>query len=241
MLKNKRILVVGGSGSIGGAVVEGLPERGARVFASARTEVGAERLILRYSGVSDVTVLRIHVLQPSSQWGLDWTAFIQNNLDGIVYAVGDCPPRGFDNAIKHPLNALSGEDIKYDLELHCVGFQNLMREALPVLGPSASVVAVSSAITRLTDKDCPSWLYAGHYAAATAAKDELVRWWRRDPKIQKKGVKIHRIAFGAVDTPFHKGSIHKPPALIPLKMAAGEIIAALESDVIVDKTVMALQ
>ena len=241
MLEGKKILVCGGSGSIGGAVVDLLVDAGAKVYATAGSEEGADRFIAHHP---DADVFHLDAVHPDERkrdslvaW-VELTLHSKGPIDGIVYSVGRCPPGGFDEAIRYPFNALPAEQLRQELDLHVVGLLNVFKTVLSALKNGAAIVVVSSAITRATLAPMPDWLYAGHYAAAKAAQDELTRWMRRDSVVRQRCINIHRLAFGAVDTPFHHGCRHSPPALIPLKAAASEIVAALDSETIVDKVIL---
>lgn len=239
-LEEKEVMVVGGTGSIGSAVVRLLREQKYRVSVVSRglraAMAGsdtAEPRSRRNTFLCDVTreedvrkcFLR-HVAQESRK------------LAGIVYAVGKCPPGGLDKEISTPLCELNSQRLREELDRHVIGLHNIMRHYHPALQDGGSIVVVSSAITRIMDNDCPPWLHAGHYATAKAAQDELVRWWRRDPSIKKKGILIHRLAPAAVDTPFHHESAHQPHTMLSIDEVAHRVVAAMRSSFVIDKVIL---
>ena len=212
--KEKAYVVFGGTGSIGGAIAKQLESLGARVSKGSRVnDVVKESYVRAFLG--------------------------DKRFDGAVYAVGRCPPKGFDDAIQNPLSALPIELFARELEMHMKGLFVVFQELLPRLNLCAPFLVVSSAITRLTDETCPPWLYSGHYASAKAGQDELVRWMRRDSIVRNKKILIHRLAFGAVATAFYEECIRRPPAMLPLEEAVREAIEALKSSVVVDNVVVA--
>jgi len=227
--QGKTILVLGGSGSIGSAVVDNLLQLRATTYASHYHDNSAvilDALSAEPSGHRLIPV-QINVTEPETI--RDFASSAGTKFDGIVYAVGECPPQGFQKATDTPLSELPEASLEWKFHLHVYGLQYALQILLPLMKPSCRIVILTSAITRLTDDTCPPWLYAGYYAAAIAAQDELIRWWRRDPKVKENGIWLHRIAPAAVDTPFHEGSPpdRQPPSLLPISKVVDSVIAAL--------------
>lgn len=238
-LIGKRFIVFGGTGAIGGEVVKQLTQEGARVWSMSRhalemfsTECVVNRVVDVASPISLIE-LEARIKAESTDDEGHFTPF-----DGIVFAVGVRYEGGFDGAIRYSLFFLPMWCLEAEMSTHVYGLQNILTHFESLLKPKGCFVVVSSAITRLTARTCPPWLYAGHYAAAKAAQDELVRWWRRDQVVRAQKLLIHRLAFGAVETPFHANSEHRPSRLIPLEKAGSEIVRALGSKRLVDKTVL---
>jgi hypothetical protein len=162
--------------------------------------------------------------------------------DGIVYAVGKYGKvGGFDDEIKDPLIGASPGDqaavagkLQEAVRLHLLGLHNVV-QLLRFLEPGSSLAVLSSAITRFTPDQLPPEIHAGHYLTATTAKDMLVECLRCDPTVCERGLLIHRLAFGAVDTPFHRDCKHTPSVMLPVKFVANQVVAALASDEVVDK------
>ena len=100
-----------------------------------------------------------------------------------------------------------------------------------------SFLFLSSAITRLSDDQWPPFLQAHYHAGVISAEDWLIRGMRMDPEVMGRGVKIHRLAPAAINTPFHqKGP--QPPRLIPIPDVVEEIMDALKSDATIDKQIL---
>jgi len=78
----------------------------------------------------------------------------------------------------------------------------------------------------------------GHYATAKAAQCELVRWFRRDPNIKDRNILVHRLAPAAVDTSFHQGCQHQPPAMLSVDDVAQRVLDALQSTAVIDEIMM---
>lgn len=248
-LKDADVLVVGGTGSIGKAVVAALLREGAHVRVLTRYERRARHkladLLQEYNSkdIEDdrLDISETDVIANKDLWKVHHFFHVseedegESSLNAIVYTVGHCPPGGFDEAVKTPLTEQTGFQLRQELDLHVIGLGNVASELIPCLMPGGHLLVISSAITRLTDEQCPPWLHAGHYAAAKAAQDELVRWLRRDPLVKENKILIHRLAPAAVDTPFHQGCKHSPPAMLPVEEVACHVLRALQSNVIVDE------
>lgn len=157
-------------------------------------------------------------------------------LDGIIYAVGHCPPGGFSEAIKYSLSQLPLETYQNEIGMHQVGVLNVFQCLLPNLKDGGCFVFLSSAITRLKDKFPPA-MHAHYHASVIAAEDWLIEGMRHDPVVAERQIKIHRLAPAAVDTPFHHGG-PQPPKLIPVGLVAEEVVRALGSDKHVDKELL---
>ncbi len=214
-----KVLIFGAHGSIGSAVERALllESQENSVIAPSRKEV-------------DVTKWKDLVnLVTNGSFG--------KPFDAIIYSVGHCPPGEFERTVEIPLSLISNERFVAEWEMHVHGLQNVFQLLVEHILPRGCFVVVSSAITRLTNETCPPWLYAGHYAAAKAGQDELVRWMRRDPAIQGRGIKIHRLALTAVNTPFFECATRPLPPMLSLSDVAREVLTALKSGVEIDKVV----
>lgn len=210
------VLVIGGSGFIGGAIARELEVQGHKVFKTSLTEgrSGCARLDVMDIGSIEATTVAFESV---------------GKLDAIVYAVGNCPKGGFMNEINKPLTVIDSSELRKNLELHVEGFLNVVQGLWPLLTDGGHIVVVSSAITRLNDAPAPPFLTVGHYAAAKAAQDALIGWLRKDQNILEKGIKIHRLAPPAVDSPFHVGTPEQfsPPALLPVGVISSAAVMAL--------------
>jgi NAD(P)-dependent dehydrogenase (short-subunit alcohol dehydrogenase family) len=237
------VLVVGGSGSMGWPICRALIADGYQVISLTRgIHPRPEEYALHLNGTTQKVPLReisCNVTSINSDHLLNdiWIK-LSRPLSAIVYAVGDCPPGKFDSAVKLPLCDIDDGILSHELNIHVIGLLNVVRKLHTCLQPSGHVVVISSAITRLTDATCPPWLHAGHYAAAKAAQDELVRWFRRDPCIKDRNILVHRLAPAAVDTPFHQGCEHQPPAMLSVDDVAQRVLDALQSTAVIDEIMM---
>lgn len=226
-IEGRKIAVFGGSGSIGLATCLELARRGAEVHAFARGKVG-----LRALKESDETG-RIHTyIADVATVGTREYDMAGGKTDGVVYAVGNCPPRQFDERTKYPLWMLESLKLREELTAHVVGLHAVFKAFSPMMGGSGDFVVLSSAATRMpgTVKP-PEWLHLGHYCTAKAAQDMLVAWMRHE---LPRGQRIHRLAPRAVNTRFVEGSRHLQSPKLSVAAVVAEIIACFESDVTVD-------
>ncbi len=234
-------MVFGGSGSIGRGIVMALLQRGAMVEAVSsnyrRSQEILTKLKAEYGAKLEINAADVTKDGSMYYFGANLRVGSSLPLHGIVYAVGNCPPAGFDQVIGTPLTQLHLRDLADELDMHVVGLLNVAK-LFESIERGSAVVVIGSAVTRVTDEQCPSWLYAGQYATAKAAQAELIKWLRRDPVVKEKKILIHRLAPAAVDTPFHQGCKYQPPAMLSVEEVAQRVIQALESDVIVDEMIL---
>lgn len=231
----KTYLVFGAAGSIGREVVHRLLAADYRVIASVRghhQEVRDE--LWRNGAIVDI------IDNVADRKTLEGCAnhFVGYELDGIIYAVGHCPPNGLADAIKYPLSQLPLENYRSEIDMHQIGVINVFQCMTRNLKKGGCFLFVSSAITRLKGR-LPSFLQAHYHAGVMSAEDWLVDGMRCDPVITDRMIKVHRIAPSAVDTPFHHGG-PRLPKLIPISVVAEEVMLALESGETVDKEIVAV-
>ena len=234
-------LIVGGTGSIGSVVVDTLAARKATVhvfsrgerktFTSGRNRTGFGQASV-YDYLCDVTIAT-----QVEKCFLQYFNQQDPTLDGIVYCVGHCPPGGFDKAIEVPLSNMS---LSYFMEEHnrqVVGLFNTLRQFQSQIKPLGNVVVVGSAITRLTPDDCPPFLHAWQYSAAKAAQLKVTHGFRCDPAFKGKDIRFTHISPIAVDTPFHEGCQHNPPAKVSIERVIKEIVSGLSRTISADVTI----
>lgn len=238
------VVVIGGSGAIGSEIVRALLENSCHVTAIGRSAVRLGILRERCAHPPRLSTFVADVRYPSTleEAALNLVSALgeRHRLRALIYAANRSLPEGFMEEISTPLSEDIGVKWQETIAVHVTGFLECCRVFLPLMEEQGHIVALSSAITRLTDDTCPPWLFAGHYAAAKAALDELIRWLRRDPLVRTRKILVHRIAPAAVDTPFHHGTPpeRRPPALLPIKAVVDEVIAALSGTTVIDKTLV---
>lgn len=247
-LTGKHVLVAGGTGSIGKGIVIALLQQGAYVYVLTRNgqkaRVKLAELLKMYTQNNLLTIITGDVTDKSDLWEAQdlfrgsKEENISPSLESIIYSVGNCPPHGFDSAVDVRIMDGVQPELEQELALHVHGLANIVSKLLPAVVPGGHLVVISSAITRLTDEHCPPWLQAGHYATAKAAQDELVKWIRRDPFVKEKHILIHRLAPAAVNTPFHQGCRHSPPAMLTIEEVAHHVLRALQSDSVIDEMLL---
>ncbi len=228
--------VFGATGNLGRPITEQLLLQGANVHAIARHKENLEQL-------EKNDRLHTHSIEIQNRHPFRLTTDLKKlpPLDSLVYCLGHYPANGFDKEVSQPLSVSKGALLARDLQVHVTRLDLLYRELLNIslLKQEAHLVVIGSAITRLTENECPPWLHAWHYTVATAAKEALVRGMRHDPATKKLNLRIHYLAFGAVDTPFHHGCEHQPPKMLSIERVVDEVMCALHSDTHVHKHILA--
>lgn len=238
-LKTKReIVVFGGTGSIGGAISKKLFESGRDVTVVSRNKRYPLLETVKSCGLAPGPTIRYLKANVTHEDHVKAVARSLTNVGAIIYAVGHCPPAGFEAQIQCPLTEIFRE-LQQEFEQHVIGLHNVVVNIAREIRRCGCLVVIGSAITRLTDENCPDWLYAGQYATAKAAQHEYVRWLRRDPMIRNRNIRIHYLAPRAVNTPFHDhcSPDHEPPVKLPISEVVDEVLAAIDSGVHVDKIV----
>lgn len=234
MEANKRAYIVfGAGGEIGGATAHRLAAASNFVIGTLRnnqmrskvSELAHDGVVPE--GIDDVADRDLMIRRAS---------VMPNDSDGIIYAVGHCPPDGFPEAIRYPLSQLPIDNYLKEIEMHQIGALNVFQIFLKNVKDGGCFLFISSAITRLKGQ-FPPFLQCYHYASAISAEDWLIEGMRNDPAVIERNIKIHRIAPAAVDTPFHRPG-PKPPRLIPMSEVVEEIVAALQSETHVDKMIL---
>jgi len=231
----KTYLVLGAAGSIGKAVARRLCGDGHHVFASVRN--GQRRAMGELADMGAKVEVIDDVSDPAalSKLGGAYALTEPVYFDGIVYAVGHCPPGGFPEAIQHPLAKLPLEDYLREINMHQVGALNTFQWMWSLVAPGGCFVFISSAVTRLKGA-FPPFLQAHYHASVISALDWLIEGMRHDPVMAGMGIKIHRLAPIAVNTPFHTGG-PRPPKLLEVEDVVREVLAALASEETVDKEI----
>jgi NAD(P)-dependent dehydrogenase (short-subunit alcohol dehydrogenase family) len=249
MLEGKTVVVFGANGQVGRPLVKRLVDEGAVVIAMCKNE----RQVMYFEdwmkevnlGGLQAAALPCNIIDESPNsmtcllsLGLDFMGR-GHEIHGMVYAVNHYPAGGgVTEASRDPLTQKMARDLQLELNLHVTGLHRAVSAALPYSANGARFVVVSSAVTEITDAQCPPFLHAGLYSAAKAAQDELVKWWRRDETIKKKNIRLQLLKPSAIDTPSHDGPFGAPKdKRIPMPVFLDEVLAALMSQEIITKVI----
>lgn len=133
------VVVTGASTGIGEACAIGLAQRGYTVFAGTRKKDDADRL--RAEGGPNLHAVTLDVTDSSSIEAA--AAFVRESL-------GDAPLRGlFNNAgvsVSGPLEFVKPEDLRWQLEVNCVGQLAVTQAFLPMLRASKGRIIVTGSV-----------------------------------------------------------------------------------------------
>lgn len=239
--------IFGAAGSIGREVALQFLVTGHRVFAWVKNPGQRVQLreTLKTAGERNLRNLFVLFQDVTRRETMEKTAmrvfrsgFFPFPVNGVVYAVGHCPPGGIVKATKQPLSQLPLENYRDEIDMHQIGVLNVFQCLLKKLENGGCFVFLSSAITRLRG-NFPPFLQAHYHASVVSAEDWLVEGMRHDPEVVNRGIKIHRLALAAVDTPFHCGRSRPSAArLIPVEKVAREVVLACASETEVDKQIL---
>src|SRR5262249_12630409 len=165
--QKKAALVLGGSGSIGAAVVKRLTEAGCYVMAVGRTDARFNRLLKEAPRAKPDTADCTSEAQVR-RCVEDFLARA-GGLDLLVDTVAIEPD------LDTPLSRYPTGQWQRTIATYLTSFFLTFRECLPVMKPEGHILAVSSAVTRIPGNKLPPF-FVGHYAASKAGLDELCKW-----------------------------------------------------------------
>jgi NAD(P)-dependent dehydrogenase (short-subunit alcohol dehydrogenase family) len=228
--EQKAALVLGGSGSIGAAVVKRLTEADCFVMAVGRTDARFNDLL------KEAPQAKMYAADCTSEAEVrrcvaDCLA-LAGRLDFVVHTVA------IDPDPDTPLSRYPTDRWQRTIATYLTSFFLTFRECLPVMKPKGHILAVSSAVTRIPGNKLPPF-FVGHYAASKAGLDELCKWARREA--HQRGILLSRIAPSACDVPFHRNApaYRRAPALLPLNQVADVIVRSLLSAREIDEQMLA--
>jgi NAD(P)-dependent dehydrogenase (short-subunit alcohol dehydrogenase family) len=189
LLRDRRIVVVGGTGGIGSAVVDELLREGARVLATGRDTTGLATLA---AAGADVLTLDLADAGAPAELAAAAAEGFGGALDGLVVATGSVEPIG-------PTRSVDLQEVERALRVQPVAALGLVQACATLLdgGESPSVVLFSgggatAALPRYTA-----------YALAKVATVRLVE----NLALEEPGWKVNAVAPGFVATGIHEPTI----------------------------------
>ena len=209
--KGRRVWLVGASTGIGAALAALLLERGARVAMSSRSRdalaalaAGQANALVLPADVTDAGALAAAHAQILDAWG---------GVDLAVFNAGThSPVRAWE---------LDLAQAKTLIDTNLMGVLNGLAAALPdMLAQKSGAVAVVASVAGYSG--LPTSLI---YGATKAALINLAETLYLD--LAPKGLGVHLICPGFVETPLTAKNQFAMPALIPAAEAAREIVAGL--------------
>ncbi len=209
--KGRRVWLVGASTGIGAALAALLLERGARVAMSSRSRNALDALA---AGHANALVLPADVTSAAQL--ADAHAQILAAWGGVDLAV-------FNAGTHSPVRAweLDLAQAKSLIDTNLMGVLNGLAAALPdMLAQKSGAVAVVASVAGYSG--LPTSLI---YGATKAALINLAETLYLD--LAPKGLGVHLICPGFVETPLTAKNQFAMPALIPAAEAAREIVAGL--------------
>lgn len=164
----KRVLVVGGSASIGEAIAEEAAKGGARVAVAARRKDKLDDLVSRLGG--DSVAIKADSSNPDDCVSVVEEAVAAlGGLDWLVYT-----PALF---LLRELEEITPEDWRRILDVNLVGAALVTRAALPHLVESRGRAAYFSSESTPAN---PHWPGLAAYAVSKVALDKMISCWRSE-------------------------------------------------------------
>jgi NAD(P)-dependent dehydrogenase (short-subunit alcohol dehydrogenase family) len=217
----KVAIVIGGSGNIGAPLVGRFCDIGYRVVAVARHK---RQLLPLGMGASNrrVVIRTADARRERETIRLfDEVKATFKRIDVLVYTPGIEPD------LATPVARCTAAQWRDTFDVYTYGFFLALREGLRVVNSGGHIVVVSSAVTRFRAEALPEGIFAGPYASAKAAVDELCKWGRREA--HDRGIYLSRLSPGAIATPFHLTAPpeRRPPGLIPMEQVVETITSSV--------------
>ncbi len=185
MLKDKNILIIGGTSGIGMEAAKQLIDKGANVIvASRKNSEEAKALGLKH--------IAVDVLQFDS----NFTSQLPDDLHGLVYCPGSIKLKPFER--------LKPEDFRNEFELNVMGAVQVLQAVMPVLKKSdnASVVLFSTVATHI------GMPFHTSIATAKAAVQGLMVSLAAE--YATSGIRFNTIAPSLTDTPLASSLLNTP-------------------------------
>jgi len=180
---SRRVLVVGGSGAVGGATVDALVARDATVATTSRREPDIEPLRARHPDLRTfaLDLLDIDSIEP----GVAAAAATLGGLDALVCCAGVAPPPDAG------LADITADDWDALFAVNARGPFLLARAAAPLLCDGGAIVLLGSidAVRPLP--------FAAHHAASRAALGGLVGALAKE--LGPRGITVNVVAPGPLD------------------------------------------
>ena len=191
----KRILITGASSGIGAATALHLDRCGMEVYAGVRSlDEGEDAL----AGASD-RLRRVSLDVTDAGSIADAIAGVGGALDGLVNNAGVGVPG--------PLELLSAEELRRQLEVNVVGQVAVTQAALPLLrAASGRVVFVGSVGGKLASQ------FAGAYHASKFAMEAIADVWRQE--LEPEEIAVILIEPSVISTPIWDKAAEQIDALL---------------------------
>ena len=194
------VVITGASTGIGRACALHLDELGFQVFAGVRRE--ADGAALRREASERLVPLFVDVTD---------SAAIATAAEVVAAAVGEAGLAGLVNnagiAVAGPLEAISIEDLRRQLEVNVIGHVAVIQAFLPLLRRARGrIVNMGSISGRLTTP------FTGPYCASKAALEALTAALRME--LQPWGLAVSIIEPGVVATPILRKSVNAAEAAV---------------------------
>ncbi|MDF3029520.1 MAG: short-chain dehydrogenase [Moraxellaceae bacterium] len=211
--RDRRVWIAGASSGIGHALARLLLERGARVAASARNEEMLRALAERYPGRVVVLPFDVKDLQAWKRSHAtllgEWSAIDQL----VVCAAGYRPVRAWE---------LQPEQIRDMVATNLQGAMTGVATVLPgMLARGSGAISLLASVAGYTG--LPKALVYGPTKAALINFSEALYL-----DVHGRGIAVHLVNPGFVDTPLTRQNDFRMPALISAEEAAAEIVRGME-------------
>lgn len=225
----KKILILGGTGSIGLATTKLLAEQGYNVMVTAHTHEAYNAFSV-WPIVGTQAVI-FDVTYDQAQWH---ECFTKNHppFDAIIYSVGHCPPGEFAGHTGKSISTMSPDLFKRHMDI-VNGLFNTIQASHFLLKENGALVVVGASVTRMEDTSDERGLNLvrnlSHHMADAHAVRSLTLGAQRDVDMKAKGYRVSLVEFPAVETLFHPAG-HPYPA-VPLDEAANKLIEMIDHPV----------
>ena len=229
-MKNKIILIVGGTGGIGSAIARKVSAEGAKVVIAGRNRAKAELLAQELnSRGGDAYAIDVEVTNPNS---------VKNLAQQVSSTLGkiDVLVNAFGQGIIQPLKEIKAENAKEIIDVNVFGTFLVTQTMVPYLNEDAQVLMFPGTMGKFIMRN--SSVYSASKFAIQGFTKALTEELKRDQ------ITFTLFYFGGVDTPFWNDERVqmrvKKEAMLSTEAVANTVVATLSlpGSAVVNEVVM---
>lgn len=206
-LKDKVVVITGGSSGIGLATAQRFVEEGARVFITGRRQSELDKAVALIG--RNVTAVQGDVSKPADLDRLYAKVKAEAGRIDVLFANS--------GIIEHmTIDAVTNEHFDKTFDVNVRGLLFSVQKALPLMSSGGSIILTSSIAGY---KGMPAH---GTYSATKAAVRSFARTWTLE--LKERGIRVNTLSPGATDTPIIDGQVETKEQAAALRASFASVI-----------------